>query len=178
MDIFKIRTDTIAWPQSFAWDHLCFGQQRLGIAKINDHIPTLHAFHNASNHLAFAFLILLHGLVALCFTHLLQNDLFGSLCRDTTKLHRFQRLFDESPDLDIGVALSRLAQRPLAIRKLDFLGIISKHFPPPECIVLSGVLVDGNAGVNIIFVTLARGGCQGRFDRQKDDLLIDAFIAG
>jgi hypothetical protein len=116
------------------------------------------------------------NLRALGLAHLLHHDLLGLLRGDAAEGHRFHRLLDVSARLGLRIDVERVLEAQLAIRRLQLGGVIGKHLPAAERVVITGPAVDRDAHVPFLAVLLARGRSQRRLERLEDDFLVDALL--
>ena len=177
LHVLEKGANSIAGTEAFTRNHLGFRQQRFSTTQLDNAVAAFHPFDHAGYHFALALGKLLYDLLALGLAHLLHDNLFRSLRRNTTEFDRFQRLFDIAADLDIRIAFFRFAQTQLVIRKLDFLDIVVKHFPATECIVFAGLTINRNTRINVFLVALSRCCGQRRFHRLENNFLLHAFFA-
>src|SRR5690606_1545074 len=74
--------------------------------------------------------------------------------------------------------VQRILQPELPIREFELGRIVREYFPAAPGIVIARLAIDGNTHVDAFAVTLARGGCERRFERLENDLLVDALLVG
>src|SRR3989441_4320179 len=98
--------DAITGVESLTGDLLTLGQDRLGLADLDDDVTLLDAVDDATQDLAVLALELLEDAVALGVPHALQDHLLGRLGGDATELLGRQLLLELV--LELGLRVQRL----------------------------------------------------------------------
>src|SRR5215813_14351088 len=95
--------DAITRVEALARDLLTLGQDRLGLADLDDDVALLDAVHDAPQDLAVLALELLEDPIALGVPYALQNHLLGGLGGDATELLGRQLLLELVVELGLRV---------------------------------------------------------------------------
>ena len=78
----------------------------------------------------------------------------------------------------LGSTSTRILEAQLALGHLEFVGVIGKHLPAAEGVVVAALAVDRDARVPLLAVLLAGRRGQRRLERLEDHFLIDALLVG
>src|SRR6185436_10524047 len=166
--------DAVAGIIALARDLLALGQDRLGLADLEDHVALLDAVHDAPQDLSFLPGELRVDALALGVADLLEDHLLGGLGRDATKVLGRALLLQ----LELVVEL-RLRIQSLGLVEADLeLGIsdLGDDLAAGVGAHLAGLAVDLNAHV-VARQGLPRGRQQGRLQRLEEDLFVDPLLA-
>ena len=77
-----------------------------------------------------------------------------------------------------GFHVHGIVEAQLALRELEFGGVVGEDLPAAERLVLAGLAVDLDAHVDVVAVLAPRRGCKRRLERLEDDLACDALLVG
>ncbi len=179
MNSSTIAAHAITGTHRFARDHFLTRDKPLGIiTQIDINIAALDAFDLTHDQRAFTIGIGVDDLAALGLAHLLYDDLLGGLCRDAAKFDRFDLLFDEIAELNLGLIDLRRFQGNLAQRLFETVFAGFDDFPAAVGIVVTGLTVDINAHFDILLMFLTRRRRQGCLDRFKYYFAIHSLFVG
>ena len=171
------RLDAVLALHDFARNHVGARHEAFGVAaEVDVDAVAVDALDHARHQRADAVLVGIDHLGTLGFAHFLHDDLLGLLRGDAAERHRFHGLFDETADFGFLVDVERVFEAQLALRHFHLRGIVGKHLPAAERVVVAGLAVDGDAHVPFFAVFLARGRSQRRLERVEDDFLVDALL--
>ena len=114
-------------------------------------------------------------LFALCITNLLQNDLFGSLCANTTKIDRFQLFFDGIAYFDIGVLFAGFTDWQLRVFVFEIR--ILNDFPATESLKIARLTIDDDTHVGLVVNALFCRRRKRQLKCSEDNVLGHIFFA-
>ena len=175
----QVGLDAVLRAHRLARDHLLARDEAFGVgAEIHVHAVAVDALDDAADQRAGPVLVGIDHLRALGLAHLLHDDLLGGLRENAAERHRFHRLLDEAARLHVLVDVARVIQAQLALRHLEFGGIVGEHLPAAKRVVAAGLAVDRNAHVQLFAVLLAGRGRERGFERVEYDFLVDALLVG
>src|SRR5207249_3880079 len=170
-----VGADAIAGVVPLARDLLPRGQNRLGLADLEDHVALLDPVHDAAEDLALLAREL--GVDALAFRvpDLLQDHLFGRLGRDPTELLRRPLLLQLElvPQLGLPVECLGVGQADLELVVGHFLDDLLTAVDAQ----VATLAVDVHAHVIGRPQRLPRRRQQGRLQRLEEDLFVDPLLA-
>src|SRR5688572_2727683 len=175
--LLEKRLDAVLRAHRLARDHLFARYEAFGIAaEVHVDSIAVHALYDARYELADAASIGLDDLRALGLAHLLHDHLLGCLSGDAAEHDRGMRHFDVATWLGVAREIERVLQAQFLLGKFEFGGVVGKHLPAPEGVVVAGLAIDRDADVDVLSVLLARGGRERGFERLEDDLLVDTLL--
>ena len=118
--VAQIASEPVAGARDLARDHFLANDDCLGVAtQIEDDGASFETLHHAGHHFTDAVSIRIEDLRAFSLANLLHDDLLGGLRGDPSKLHRFDGIFDEVPDVELRPPHADLAVEHLAVRVED-----------------------------------------------------------
>ena len=168
--------DAVTRAQIFTLNHLIAWQDSFNLAHFNDGVATFHALDRAGHQVFATFQEVLKERFTLSVADLLQNNLFGSLCANTTKIDRFQLFFNGIAYFDIGVLFAGFTDWQLRVFVFEIR--ILNDFPATERFVITGFAVDNDANIGFKVHLFASSLCQCELKRCKDDFLADVLFSG
>src|SRR6516164_9367197 len=175
----QVRLDAVLGLGLLARDHVGARHEAFRIAaEIDVDAVAVDAFDDAAHERPDAVAVGLHHLGALGLAHLLHDHLLRLLGGNAAEGDRLDRLLDEAADFRLGIHLEPVLEPQLALGHLELLGIIRKHLPAAEGLVITALAVDGDARVPFLAVLLARCGRERSFERLEDYFRVDALLVG
>ena len=158
------------------------GQNTFGIVtKINDDALAAQFFNRSADQVINSRLIHFNDLSALGFPHFLYDYLLRGLGCNTTKLHRFNLLFQDIAQLRIGLDFLGLPHTVLGRGiGLFFLFEVVKIYnrPSTECLVFTRLTIDGHSKFRFFAVFFLRCHSQCGFHGAKNNILWHPFFVG
>src|SRR5262249_33032423 len=170
----NVRADPVAGVVALTGDLLALGQDRLGLADLENDVALLDAVDDPTEDLALFASELRVDALALGVPDFLKDDLLGRLRRDSPEILGRALLLDLELDIQIGlgVQLLRLREADLGLRVGHFLDDPLAQ----ECRELTRLPVDLDTDVLGPGVRLTAGRLEGRLHRFKEDLLVDPLL--
>ena len=123
---------------------------------------------------AHAILVFLELLLALGVTHLLEDDLLGSLGGDASEIDRRQRFGDHVARLGSRIADLRFIERDLGSFVLDLVDDRAQAMQAR----LARLRIDLGLDLVVLAIARLRSLLDRLFHRRDDDLLVDGFFTG
>ena len=115
-------------------------------------------------------------MLAFRIAYALHDDLLGCLRTDTPEIDGLQAFFNVVFKLNIFDLFSGIAQAGLLFGELN--RAIGYHQPTPERLKLARCTVNFNPHISFFVDAFFGRGCQGHFEGDKNDVLLDTFFAG
>ena len=169
VDLGDKGADPVADAQHLLRDQLVARDHALDATGFDDHVAALDAFGRAGQEVVLPFEEIVKNLLSFGVADFLQNHLFCRLGTNPTEFHRFERLFDHVTELELGVALRRIGDGDLVRGLLVF--FVEHDGPASKRLVVAGLAIDGNAGVDLQSEALFRRGGERRLERGENDFL-------
>ncbi|RMS18858.1 hypothetical protein ALP75_201302 [Pseudomonas syringae pv. actinidiae] len=170
-------TDANTDPESFPGNDVFASQQGFGIVtQVNDDIVTCNLFNSTRNDFTQTLTVGIDYLSTLGFTNFLHDDLFCSLCSNTTKFDGIDFLFDQIACNGTRLFSLSLIDGQLVSRIVQI--FVFDDCPATESLVVACLAVDLYTQLNFVFKTFLGSSGQSQLQRFKNNTCRNALFIG